>query len=124
MAHLIDKDILVAEIERRMSEQQEICKSDVAHGKECNPKNVEVIYQFQQFIKDLDSIEVKEVYLNYNKKTAILLSSHQEVARLFINSLDCVYSMANNPKAEDLLKVIDITGKVYWCDEIEFIEKE
>lgn len=58
------------------------------------------------------------------KKSAILLSSHQEVARLFVNSLDCVYSMANNPRAEDLLKVIDITGKVYWCDEIEFIENE
>ncbi len=28
--------------------------------------------------------------------------------------------MANDPRAEDLLKVIDINGKVYWCDEIEF----
>lgn len=54
-------------------------------------------------------------------KTAVLLSSHQEVARLFADSLEYVYSMAGNPNAEDLLKVVDITGTVYWCDEIEFV---
>ena len=59
---LIDKDKVVAEIERIMNEQQEICKADVAHGNDYpDPKNVEVIYQFQQFIKFLDSLEVKDV---------------------------------------------------------------
>ena len=29
--------------------------------------------------------------------------------------------MANNPTAEDLLKVTDVNGRVYWCDEIEFV---
>ena len=55
------------------------------------------------------------------KKSAILLSSHQEVARLFADSLEYVWCMANNPKAEDLLKVTDVNGRVYWCDEIEFV---
>ena len=58
------------------------------------------------------------------KKSAILLSSHQEVARLFADSLEYVWCMANNPTAEDLLKVIDVNGRVYWCDEIEFVTNE
>ena len=53
-------------------------------------------------------------------RIAILLSSHQEVARLFADSLEYVMCMGDNPNAEDLLKVIDITGRTYWCDEIEF----
>ena len=66
---LIDKDKVVAEIERIMNEQQEICKADVAHGNDYpDPKNVEVIYQFQQFIKFLDTLEVKEV--NEKSETA------------------------------------------------------
>ena len=59
---LIDKDKVVTEIERIMNEQQEICKADVAHGKDYpDAKNIEVIYQFQQFIKFLDTLEVKKV---------------------------------------------------------------
>ncbi len=54
------------------------------------------------------------------KRTAILRSSHMEVTRLSADNMDWIYSMANDPRAEDLLKVIDINGKVYWCDEIEF----
>ena len=61
---LIDKDALVAEIERIMDEQQEICKADVALGKIPDSKNIEVIYQFQQFTKFLDTLEVKEVDLD------------------------------------------------------------
>lgn len=60
MKQYIDKAVIKAEIERMMNEQQEICKADVAHGKYPDSKNVEVIYQFQQFIKFLDTIEVKE----------------------------------------------------------------
>ena len=56
------------------------------------------------------------------KRTAILRSSHMEVTRLSADNMDWIYSMANDPRAEDLLKVIDINGKVYWCDEIEFEE--
>ena len=55
------------------------------------------------------------------KKSVILLSSHQEVARLFADSLEHLWYMANNPTAEDLLKVVDTNGTVYWCDEIEFV---
>lgn len=53
-------------------------------------------------------------------KTAVLLSSHEEVGRLSSDDLEYVYCMAGNPGAEDLLKVIDIKGEAYWCDEIEF----
>ena len=53
-------------------------------------------------------------------RTAVLLSSHQEVASLSADSLEYVMCMGDNPNAEDLLKVIDTTGKTYWCDEIEF----
>ena len=60
---LIDKDALVAEINRIMNEQQEICKADAALGKNPDSKNIEVIYQFQQFVKFLDTLEVKEVDL-------------------------------------------------------------
>ena len=56
------------------------------------------------------------------KKIAILTSQHQEVARLSVEDLDWVVCAADNPNAEDLLKVIDIRGKAFWCDEIEFIE--
>lgn len=54
------------------------------------------------------------------KRTAILRSSHIEETRLSADDIDWIYSMADDPRAEDLLKVIDINGKVYWCDEIEF----
>ncbi len=47
MTPYIDKDVLIAEIERIMDEQQEICKADVALGKNLDPKNIKVIYQFQ-----------------------------------------------------------------------------
>ena len=104
-------------------EQMEVLLSEVTAWTKGCPKQI-VLESLYNDLKKLNTIEMKEVGLNYNKKTAILLSSHQEVARLFVNSLDYVYCMANNPRAEDLLKVIDITGKVYWCDEIEFIENE
>lgn len=61
---LIDKAAVMAEIEKIMREQQEICKADVALGKEPNPKNIEVIYQFQQFVKFLDTLDVREIGLN------------------------------------------------------------
>jgi hypothetical protein len=53
-------------------------------------------------------------------KTAVLLSSHQEVGRLSSDDLKHVYCMVGNTNAEDLLKVIDVKGEAYWCDEIEF----
>lgn len=55
-------------------------------------------------------------------KTAILLSFHEEVTRLSSDDLEHVYCMAGNTNAEDLLKVIDIHGREYWCDEIQFID--
>ena len=62
---LIDKAAIIAEANRIMNEQQEICKADVAHGKDYpDAKIIEVIYQFQQFIKFLDTLEVKEVGLD------------------------------------------------------------
>ena len=61
MTQYIPKSAVVAEIERIMNEQQEICKADVALGKNPDSKNIEVIYQFQQFIKFLDSLEVIEI---------------------------------------------------------------
>ena len=54
------KDAVVAEIKRIMNEQQEICKADVALGKDPDSKNIEVIYQFQQLIKFINTLEVKE----------------------------------------------------------------
>ena len=63
MKRLIDKDNLIAEIDRIMDEQQEICKADVALGKNPDAKNIEVIHQFQQFVKFINELEVKEVDL-------------------------------------------------------------
>lgn len=56
-------------------------------------------------------------------KIAILTSNHQEVARIPVKLLDWVFCTLNNPHAEDLLKVTDSTGQVYWCDEIEFVDE-
>lgn len=56
--------------------------------------------------------------------TAVLLSSHQEVARVDVEKLDCVWCMGDTPYAEDLLKVLCVDGKtVYWCDSIEFVKE-
>lgn len=55
------------------------------------------------------------------KKTAVLMFSHIEVARIPVELLDWVFCASNDPQAEDLLKVTDTTGQVYWCDEIEFV---
>ena len=56
---------------------------------------------------------------------AVLLSSHQEVARIDVENLSEVWCMAGNSNAEDLIKVICTDGKtVYWCDSIEFIDHE
>ena len=53
MTQYINKSALIAKI---------ACKADVAHGKKYpDGKNVEVIYQFQQLIKFLDTLEVKEI---------------------------------------------------------------
>lgn len=52
---------------------------------------------------------------------AVLLSSHQEVARIDVENLGEVWCMAGNLNAEDLIKVICTDGKTYWCDSIEFI---
>ena len=61
MEQYVSKSALVAEIERIMNKQQEICKADVAHDKNPDSKNIEVIYQFQQFIKFVNTLEVKEI---------------------------------------------------------------
>ena len=76
MAQYISKSALVAEIERIMDEQQEICKADVALGKAPDSKNIEVIYQFQQFTKFLDTLEVKEV--DFEKEIANQYESNYE----------------------------------------------
>ena len=56
---------------------------------------------------------------------AVLLSSHQEVARLDVMELGELWCVANNPSAEDLIKVIASDGKtVYWCDSIEFLKDD
>ena len=57
------------------------------------------------------------------EKIAVLMSSHEEVARIKSDDLDWVYCMANNPQAEDLLKVMTSSGDAYWCDSIEFISE-
>ena len=56
---------------------------------------------------------------------AVLFSSHQEVVRLDVKELGELGSMAHNPTAEDLIRVICADGKtVYWCDSIEFITED
>ena len=52
---------------------------------------------------------------------AILYSSHQEVARIPVENLNSLGSMAGNPSADDMIKVCAY-GEVFWCDEIEFIK--
>lgn len=57
-------------------------------------------------------------------KKAVLFSSHEEVARLDVKDLGELWSVAGNPTAEDLIKVICADGKtVYWCDSIEFVNE-
>jgi hypothetical protein len=55
---------------------------------------------------------------------AKLLSSHQEVydEDLDVEKICGLCCMAGNKNAEDLIKVVDINGSVYWCDEIAFME--
>ena len=53
----------------------------------------------------------------------VLLSSHQEVDRIDVESLGEVWCTAGNPNAEDLIKVLCTDGKMYWCDSIEFIKE-
>ena len=92
MAHLVDKDALVAEIERITDEQQEICKADVALGKAPDSKNIEVIYQFQQFTKFLDTLEVKEIGVDvgspegdYNSKTVQIIDADGNIKDITFN---------------------------------------
>jgi len=56
-------------------------------------------------------------------KVGILLSHHEEVTRLCVESFESLGCMAGNPNAEDLIRVTDVNGCVYWCDEIEFINQ-
>ena len=53
-----------------------------------------------------------------------LLSQHQQVydEDLDVEKICGLCCMAGNKNAEDLIKVVDINGSVYWCDEIEFME--
>ena len=55
---------------------------------------------------------------------AKLLSNHQEVydEDLDVEKICGLCCMAGNKNAEDLIKVVDINGSVYWCDEIAFME--
>ena len=92
MEQYIDKSALVAEIKRIMDEQQEICKADVALGKAPDSKNIEVIYQFQQFTKFLDTLEVKEIGVDidspeggYNNKTVQFIDADGNIKEIIFN---------------------------------------
>lgn len=55
------------------------------------------------------------------RKTIILYSQHEEVARFPIDEkLDYIFSHTPQNEDEDLLGV-SVGGKTYYCDEIEFI---
>ena len=54
-------------------------------------------------------------------RIAVLQSHHEVVATVAADKLEWVYCMAGNLCAEDLLKVVDVAGNVYWCDSIEFV---
>ncbi len=60
---LIDKDKVAAEIEKIMSQQQEVCKNDVANGEDPKIENISVIYHLQQLLKIIDTFKVKDVDL-------------------------------------------------------------
>jgi len=92
MKQYIDKSALVAEIERITDVQQEICKADVALGKAPDSKNIEVIYQFQQFTKFLDTLEVKEIGVDidspegdYNSKTVQFIDADGNIKEIKFN---------------------------------------
>ncbi len=69
----------------------------------------------------IETLEVKEALPN-EEKIVVLLSYHQSVASLSVGNLNHVYCMVGNPNAEDLLKVVDVDGNEYWCDELLFTE--
>lgn len=55
------------------------------------------------------------------RKTIILYSQHEEVARFPIDGkLDYIFAHTPRNEDEDLLAV-SVGGKTYYCDEIEFI---
>ena len=108
---LIDKSAVIAEIERIMDEQQEICKADVALGKAPDSKNIEVIYQFQQFTKFLDTLEVKEVNLTDRKTewppSKKQMESLKDMLKYNIGVFDYQKFMEVNSLYEDLTKILD-----------------
>ncbi len=58
----IDKSAIVAEIEKIINEQQEVCKNDVANGEDPKIENISVIYHLQQLLKIIDALKVKDPY--------------------------------------------------------------
>ena len=90
MKRYVDKEAIIAEIERIMNKQQEICKEDVAHGKKYpDPKNIEIIYQLQQFVKFIDTLEVKDPYEQCIQYASIEdgIKAHAETYSFNIESL-------------------------------------
>ena len=92
MKQYIDKSALIAEIKRITDEQQEICKADVALGKAPDSKNIEIIYQFQQFTKFLNTLEVKEIDVDidspegdYNSKTVQFIDADGNIKEIIFN---------------------------------------
>ena len=82
MAHLIDKDALVAEIERRIKFQQTCIKT----GYRLTGKaEEEIILEYNQLLSSLSSLEVKEVDLKKLGEIArhlIAVKEHIEDMRL------------------------------------------
>lgn len=107
MKQYIDKSALIAEIKRITDEQQEICKADVALGKAPDSKNIEVIYQFQQFTKFLDTLEVKEIGVDigspeddYNSKTIQFIDADGNIKEITFNKAQNGKSALETAKEE------------------------
>lgn len=91
MAHLIDKDALVAKIEKLMYAAN--LEADIASTGDCFDENIaEAKYQLYKYILDIiNSLEVKEVDLekeideNYQKDTSTLKTKkrYAEIAKHF-----------------------------------------
>jgi len=107
MEQYISKATVVAEIERIMNEQQEICKADVIMGKEPNSKSVEVIYQFQQLIKFIGTLEVKEVNFLELKEV-----EDERIRNFISNELTCL--RATDGKGSDRYE--ELTNAIVWLE--------
>lgn len=80
-----------------------------------------VMFLFFSYIEFKTQSEEEE---EQRVKKAILLSSHQVVAKLELEEIKKLGAMHASKDAEDFIKVECVDGRVLWCDSIVITENE